>query len=187
MTALSATEFSESWKEDLDPLVTAAPGVFEDLSLPADTIEFLTHAGLPASVAPFLSFNLDSARLDSASVTWGLDAKFNNHLVIGSNGSGDPVCLVQPSGDLVYLNHDDRFKETLINSSVPQFAACCLIFRELLRVAIAQNGEEAALDNNIPIAALRNARNQMAEVDPRAISPRCFWHDEFEQMAAGPW
>ena len=187
MNRLSPTEFVESWKEDLEPLVCASPEAFESVRLPADTIDFLTQAGLPKSVAPFLSFDLLASQFVPVSKSWNIDAEFDEYVSIGSNGSGDPVCLVQPTGELVYLHHDDGFKQILINSSIPQFAACSLVLRELVEATIIQNGGDAFLDNDIPVTELSLARHKFVDIDSEAIIPGSFWHGEFERMAAGPW
>ena len=188
MTDIAPAQFKELWDDPLEPLLTALPEALARLALPPDAVEFLTEAGLPRSVAPFLDFDaLQTSRLVPASEMWGIGPEFDNHIVVGSNGSGDPVCLVAPTGELVYLNHDNRFKETLMNTSVARFAACSLVFRELIAATIAQNGETALLDNDIPPEPLAQARQKMLEIDPNAFAPASFWSANFEGMAAGPW
>src|SRR5262249_37500766 len=49
--------------------------------------------------------------------------------VIGSDGAGNPICLEQPSGSVVLLDHEDRFRtRQFVNSTVRQLAECLLAF-----------------------------------------------------------
>ena len=187
MTELSPIRFKELWGDDPEPLVPVSPESLEDLGLPLDAAEFFIEAGLPRSVAPFLGFDLGASNLVPVSGRWSLGPEFDDHILIGSNGSGDPICLVRPTGRIVYLNHDDGFGETLINTSISRFAGCALVFRDLAAATMAANGEDAFIDNDIPPSVLAQAKTTMLGIDPDAFAPGAFWSREFEEMAAGPW
>jgi hypothetical protein len=81
-------------------------------------------------VAPFLSFgshgNLRLVNaLDLPAALVPRDDKFYS---IGTNGSGDLICINSESGDVVLFNHDDDLSMVHINTSVTQLAIClCLI------------------------------------------------------------
>ncbi len=126
------------------------------LNLPHDVADFVTTAGLPESASPWLSFdfNVDGriAPVDT----------FPHMIAIGSNSSGDDVCLdVNDNYSLVYLNHDDLFRRIFINSSVSLFAEClCLYLGRRHR--------------NDPIDLL----NAIGKIDPKATEIGTFWYTE---------
>ena len=186
VTELSPNRFKELWGDDPEPLVPASPKSLEELGFPLAAAEFFIKAGLPRSVAPFLGFDLDASNLVPVSGRWGLGPEFDDHILVGSNGSGDPICLVRPTGRIVYLNHDDGFDETLINTSISRFAECAVVFRDLAAATMAANGEDAFLDNDIPPPLLAQAKTRLLHIDPDAFAPGTFWFREFEELAAGP-
>ena len=55
---------------------------------------------------------------------------FKRFVVIGSNDSGDPVCINSETQFMVYLNHDNYFKEELINTDLSKFIEMSRIHSE---------------------------------------------------------
>ena len=124
---LTSQEFRDRWCDDDDPesLVVFSRNSLADVSIPEESILFLTTSGLPDSAAPFLNFRLpDDGVLRRVADVWQLASEYNRYWDIGSNGSGDPICIDEAcDGQIVYLNHDYNFHRVLINSSIPQLAA----------------------------------------------------------------
>jgi len=49
--------------------------------------------------------------------------------MIGSDGSGNPICVEQTSGVVVLLDHEDWFRtRQFVNSSVRQLGECLLVY-----------------------------------------------------------
>ncbi len=187
---LTPTEFIERWNE---PLAKLDLSDASDANLPPEALAFLLEAGLPADCAPFLSFG---------SLTSGLkyiDRVFNispEHLtrqekdrlslypMIGFDGEGSPICVdTGQSGRVVILDHDADFQPVmLVNSTVSQLAECLLIYRTLVEVILAENGEDALMDGNIPEHAKPEAVAQMMLADPAAMNPDCFWLYEINTL-----
>lgn len=68
------------------------------------------------SAAPSLSF---CAGLPSICEKYGMEEDLSSYKYIGSTGWGDPVCLYEDDGSIVYLDHEENLEyETFINSSI---------------------------------------------------------------------
>ena len=49
--------------------------------------------------------------------------RFARYRAIGSDGSGNPIAINEAAcGEVVYLDHDNRFEHVFMNSSVGQLA-----------------------------------------------------------------
>ena len=76
--------------------------------------------------------------------------------VIGSDGAGNPICVEQPSGAVVLLDHEDRFHtRQFVNSSVGQLSECLLAYM----------GERDPERFRVAVRA----------IDPAAMAERSFW------------
>ncbi len=85
--------------------------------------------------------------------------------MIGSDGAGNPICVVNGTGAVVLLDHEDWFRTCqFVNSSVRQLAECLLAYL----------GEQ---DSERFLAAVRS-------IDPAALAERAFWWHEAEGLKA---
>ncbi|MBN2296708.1 MAG: SUKH-4 family immunity protein [Pirellulales bacterium] len=176
--------FRENWCNDEDSLVVFAPESLVDVKIPDSSKTFLMSAGLPESASPFLDFFAPTGgTLETVSRMWQISSEFDRYRVIGSNGSGDPICIDEScNGQIVYLNHDNDFCRILLNSSVSQLAEMLLSFRHLVRETQARNGEDAYLDGNVPIDLQEWFLTEIDRIDPLAGKPGCFWIDEMKHF-----
>ena len=112
----------------------SATGV-ERLPLAAEDKAFLVQAGLPADAAPFLTFDAPkSADLPTVAEQWGVADELRRYRVIGSDGSGNPIVLDEKSeGEVVWLDHENRFSRALMNKSIRQMAESLLAYRKLVK------------------------------------------------------
>jgi hypothetical protein len=94
---------------------------FADVPLSTEDKQRLIEVGLPKSAAPYLSFGPE---------TWGFDGLPPGYFVIGANGSGDPICINEESGEIVCFNHDEDMSRQLANSSLERFQECLCLFQE---------------------------------------------------------
>ena len=180
---MTPKEFVDRWLDDDDGELVRYPNV--PCGLSPDTLQFLADAGLPKSAAPFLSFSSPSkSKFVPVSQSWPLTDDYDHLLEIGSNGSGDPICIDPSTGKICYLNHDDRFDRVFINSSVLALAHSLLAFRHLVRETQARNGEDAFLDGNIPADLQEWFRMTVAEADPDAMRDDNFWPCELADVLA---
>jgi hypothetical protein len=122
---------SEKWKEQGDALFKFPAQIQTDTRLTETTRGFLTTVGLPKSAAPSVNFGISENRLLNVNQHYGMKSgKLDNFLVIGHNGSGDPICIDVASGDeITYLNHDNSFQQIWINSSAWQLSHSLLVYK----------------------------------------------------------
>jgi hypothetical protein len=137
---------------------------------------FLTGIGLPEQAAPFLNFGSKHVLgMPTAASLFRLDEGEDQFPTIGHNGSGDPICIDEALGRVIYLNHDNNFSATFINSSIAQLAYSLLAFREALKEANEIAGSGAFLEGRIPLETVDRFITKMEEIDAKAIEPDSFW------------
>lgn len=184
---LTPQEFRKCWHghDHSESLVIFPTDALVDVAIPDESKTFLTTCGLPESAAPFLHFRVpDHGALQTAADLWKLGPKFNHYRVIGSNGSGDPLCIDESfGGQIVYLNHDFDFLSVLINSSVPQLAECLLAFRHLIRETQRRNGKGAYLDGDVPRDLQQWLLKEIIRIDSAAVHADCFWAQQIESIS----
>jgi hypothetical protein len=89
---------------------------------------------LPLSAAPFLSFD-EAQELPYVHEVYGRSSDYAtadrrrlaNYWMIGSDGSGNPMCISVRTGAIWLLDHEDHFRtRQFVNSSVALLAECLL-------------------------------------------------------------
>ena len=177
---ITPNEFVSKWNiEENGKILKFSAEVLKNVNIDNESKKFLIEAGLPESASPFLEFEVPNGEdIPTVSKKWEIDKEYSIYKCIGSNGSGDPICINETSGNIVYLNHDDDFKEVFINSSIPQLAESLLAFARLVEETINENGEEAFLDNNIPVGLKNWITNEIKRIDEIAINESSFWGTE---------
>jgi len=91
---------------------------------------------LPDEAAPCLSFKDADKAVPICSVYDAVDQwsaleteRLTEFRVIGSDGSGNPICTCQSESSVVLLDHEDRFRSTqFVNSSIDRLAECLLAY-----------------------------------------------------------
>ena len=147
----SLPEVPEELREELDleRFVSFRRDRVDEIGMAAQDAAILADIGLPADASPYLNFGLDQER--QLEPVDGYPAM----LAIGTNGSGDYICIdTSRRFEVVYLNHDYGMSRMFINSSVSLLAeSLCLFSLHLHRndpdgfvVAIAGLDAPAAMD-----------------------------------------
>ena len=177
---ISAAQFKERWQHrDTDCLVAFPAQALEEVRVPDDAKAFLLEAGLPAEAAPFLNFSPPKkGPIPRVSETlWHLTPQFACYRVIGSNGSGDPVCIEESEGRIVYLDHENYFEPVLMGSSVFTLAECLLAFRAFITDAASSSSPMTQERIGVIIGCLQR-------IDPEACQEGGFWFAECRNIAA---
>jgi hypothetical protein len=176
---ITAQEFRQSWQRvEGDRLVAFPADTISDVELPADARAFLIEAGLPCEAAPFLSFGRpERGTLERVSAVYDQACAFDRYRIIGSNGSGDPVCLDEEAGgQIVYLNHDNRLQRVLMASSVFTLAECLLAFRDI----IVDAGDTQA----ITAQRFEELLQRFRTIDPAPSTVDGYWQQELRNFSA---
>lgn len=183
---ITPAEFRDRWNgaDHAVELMLFPADTLADVAIPDPSKAFLRDAGLPDSAAPFLDFKVpEQGTLPTAAGVWQLDDAFGRYRVIGSNGSGDSICLDEGmDGAVVYLNHDDRFRAVFMNSSIAQLAESLLVYRQMIEETCQRNGEDAYLDGDIPDEIKTWLQSELVRIDSHAMKSGCHWPIELENL-----
>ncbi len=170
---ITPQQFKQRWESVAgDHLVAFPMSSLSDVRVRSEVVAFLTEAGLPKDAAPFLNFEPPkTGTLERASRVWHQPSTFDRYRIVGGNGSGDPVCLdEEASGQIVYLNHDNRFQRVLMASSVFTLAECLIEFRDILAGA----GHIDSVTTEQYAALLARLR----DIDPASCGAGGYWEQE---------
>lgn len=177
---IDAREFKRRWEDfrrsdALADVTRPFPlSSLADVKLPPDSRAFLVEAGLPKEAAPYLNFGPPKmGTLPRVSSVWLQTASFDRYRIVGSNGSGDPVCIDEEAGgEVVYLNHDNRFQRVVMASSIASLAECLLLFRDFLEEA---GGAAEAIEPALfqPLVA------RIRAIDEAVAGAEGYWQREF--------
>ena len=183
---LSPKDFIARWGNDGARLIRFPELCVQRLTLSEGDKGFLLEAGLPEDAAPFLTFEgPKSGELPTVAEKWGLAKEFARYRMIGFDGSGNPIALDDAHhGEVVFLDHENRFARVLMNTSIRQLAASLLAYRKLIQETEMESGQDAFLDGKISLAAREELRQTLAANDPAAMQPGCFWHGELQNLNA---
>jgi len=175
---------SSSGAEHADTFLRPNEKLLGSLGLSDDDEDFLRHAGLPESAAPFLSFGDLAKGCPRIFETWGRwqdwseddRARLLPFRCIGSDGSGNPICINEHDRTVVLLDHDSLFEDVVfVNTGVRQLAYCLLAYRELVAETLLLGGPDAYLNGDIPKGLRTAASAAIASIDPPAMRDGSFW------------
>jgi hypothetical protein len=159
-------------QEPLSVLVRYPKSRLAAARLSRSELEFLCTIGLPNSAPPMLSFSAEDG-LETVEEIFGLP---HQHLVIGSDGEGNPLCLSHElPGEVLQVVLDDG-RERFVNTSVETLAESILAFADLIDETMVTNGENALLNWNIPGRVVSRCAERIESIDARAVIPGTFWN-----------
>ncbi len=144
------------------------------LEVDEEVKSFLMEGGLPDE-APLLNFETELP-------LYAIEEDLSDYKYIGFTSWGDPICLYEGDGSVVYLDHENDYEyETFINSSIPQLAETLLVYSQMIQEARKENGEDAILNNNIPERLKHWLLEELKRIDPPAVEGG-FWQAELESL-----
>ena len=182
--AMEIQTLKQDWLDKGEVLYTLTPPVVDKTLVNELTYTFLTTCGLPHSVAPFLSFDdVKENSLLTPSQAYKLDFyELNNYLMLGANGSGDPVCIdTINNNEIVYLNHDNYFERVFINTDIIKFSICLLKYNNFIRSLVVQesNVYSRRKFDNLELEILMD---NLIQVDKSCLSDNSFWKPEIDYL-----
>lgn len=186
---MTPEQFKTLWETEEDKLSVFSAERLQTLGLNANTVQFLSVAGLPDSAAPFLDFvkgiGVEYNEMSKVTVVYPfLDDKYKNCVVIGSDGGGNPIVInIGRNDSILWLDHEDDFEPYYFNNSINSFAACLLATRQFISTIIMENGEDASLNCDFTDEQFEAYRQQLAGADPECIV-QGFWKAELDTQLA---
>ena len=187
---MTPLEFKNKWTTDTDSLSPISLDRLKGLNLRQSTIDFLNTAGLPDSVAPYLSLVKDTSDLfdgiNKLTKQYDfLEKEYDSLVVIGADGSGNPLAINTAEEDkIVWLDHEDMFSARYVNKSISELAETFIIYRDFISLIQNENGEDAYLDANFTDEQFATLKQKINLADSKALIEDGFWKDELEMMLA---
>jgi hypothetical protein len=87
---------------------------------------------------------------------------------------------IQSNGEVVVLDHENRFARHLMNTTVRQMAESLLAYRKLVHDTRAEFGPDAFLDGKSSVAARQWLREELTGIDPAAVKAGSFWSGQLQ-------
>lgn len=182
---MSNEDYISLWKSVYrEELYTATKEELKDLPLDNVSYNFLTEVGLPDTTGPYLDFEL-SKRPGThgvkpiTSVFDFLLDDFKRFIVIGYDGSGNPIVIdSEKGGEILLLNHDENFKEIFINSSITNFFESIIKYGKF-GCAVIEAGADFFSFNDEQFNQLKN---NLESVENKSISDNTFWKEELDML-----
>ena len=167
-------DFIKAWCVDGDRVNKFDSKEVDALGLSESTKSFL-KSGLPAGASPFLNFcpcqggKFKKRSLPTLSETYNLNEPFNRYRIIGSDGSGNPICLDMENEEVFHLDHEDNFKPTFMNSSVQHLTQFLLEIRNSAEKLETKSGYYEVLE-------------KLNKIDKKAIKNSKWWVEELKTL-----
>jgi hypothetical protein len=182
---LTPDEFTAQWAgTDHESLRKYPTDAVATLVIPAEEQLVLRDYGLPASTAPYLEFEAPRTAFQTVAEAFEGPEKLARFRIIGSNGEGNPIVIdEQDQGAILVLDQEDGFRRMIMNRSVTQLVESLLAYRLMVRAAVAEHGENAFFENQIPPAAVEALANELRRIDPEAMKRNRFWSQEIENLS----
>jgi hypothetical protein len=164
--------------------VSFSQKIMADNRVKDTTRTFLTTCGLPQSAAPGLSFGVNQDTLLTVNQRLRLNwADLDDYLVIGSNGSGDPICISIASGDqIVCLNHDNLFEPVFMNSSVWQLCEILLRYRIFYKSLLNPVDQSDFSVRKFSDNEFTQLQVELRQIDEMAMETEAFWQMEISAL-----
>lgn len=171
---ITQEEFLRRWDSTISPMVRFKKEILDSLNISAEAKLFLFHVGLPASLAPFLSF-IDPLDSDEADIPTGF-------LHIGYTGGGDYICIHKRDGRVVIIDHENIDRSMLMNTSILQTVEFFVEYKEFVDDVKRINGKRAIVERNAPVESIKSLVEQFTKIDSCAVEKNCFWREIIDEF-----
>jgi hypothetical protein len=174
----------EKWAEQGETLIPFPSNILTDRRLNDATRSFLAVCGLPESAAPFLDFPIRQDALLTVNQYFHLQGEqLDIYLVIGHNGSGDPICINAASNnEIVYLNHDNSFELVWMNSTVWQFCRSLLAYKIFYVSLLNDTDPNDFSTRRFSDTEFLQVQEEFRQIDEKALDKGTFWQMELEAL-----
>jgi hypothetical protein len=177
---MTLTAFWDRLDKELYGLVNYDKEIINSFDFDDDTKIFLMEAGLPESCPPYLTFksSADGGGLRMTDKYEGVDLSFSKSIFLGFMGNGNPICLNEISGKVIYIDYTENNKEVFVNSSLQQLAESLLVYIDFINEIKKENGRKAFAERKASASSLNMICKRILAVDNIALDEDSFWHEE---------
>jgi len=182
---MTIQQINQYWIQANEKLNTYIPSQLAHPLLFNETISLLINCGLPDSCAPFLSFGkCDDLKIPTPAQYFNIALpELDNYLVIGTNDSGDPICIdLNNNNNTVYLNHDNGFESTLINSSILQMARSIIRYQDFIVSITPDMDDNTFARRKFSDDEFSSFANDFTQIDEKSLSDKTFWKADLDYL-----
>lgn len=184
---MDVNQIIEYWIGSNEELYMYKWSQFNNTRLLKSTMQFLVSCGLPVNCAPGLSFGdygKTSIPTPNQVFNFNIDIEeLNDYLMIGSNDSGDPVCIdLVNENEIVYLNHDNFFERVYMNGSVHQLAECIIRYEQFKASLHPRFENDQFVERKFSNEEFSSVCNSFQAIDHYCLLEGSFWRSELDYM-----
>ena len=181
---MNPIKFKQEWDKKGDPTFPINMAKSKGLGLKEDTQFFLENSGLPKSAAPYLSFVINSWDILPLTANYHfLPFRFSRYILIGSDSEGNPIVIDSKQEDkILWLDHDNDFYESFMNTSIDLLAHFILLYRNFVENVLKEGGEDAFFQGNFTDYQFQELTRAMEKLDPEALKEEAFWGGELKLL-----
>jgi hypothetical protein len=184
---MTPQDFKNAWTgTNGDSLIPLSEERFKGLQLRPETTDFLRVAGLPENAAPYLTFIKDTSDLyDGINKLTKqyefIDQSYEKFVVIGSDGSGNPIAINTAADDRIeWIDHED-FSSCYLNASIHHLADTLVAYRDFVR-SVLENHENAFMNSDFTDDQFKILEAQILSIDEQALAENNFWKAELDTL-----
>jgi hypothetical protein len=159
----------------------------DTFGLKKETADFFKSCGFPYQSAPFLSFVKNSEHvtqtINRLSDLYDLPNEFDKYIVIGSDGSGNPIVINTDKDDRVeLLDHEQDFEQLdFMNKNVYTLSGALIEYCIFVKTVQKENGSDAYLDANFSDKHFDSLKSALLSIDKDAAEVG-FWNMELNML-----
>lgn len=185
---MTPVEFKSLWNSPTEEVWSLfnqeqlSQGLFQ-----ASTNEWLIN-GLPRDAAPMLSFQASGDykvlnKFVNQYPDYSFSSEYDGLWVIGSDGSGSPLCIDALNADLiVLLDHDFGFKIEHVNLDLSDLSKCILAYKRFIDNIQSEIGEDAFIDYQFSQQHIDQLKSSIEIIRPAILEHSIFWKREVDQL-----
>jgi len=182
---LSNQSIRKYWSSKGELLYTYKLSQLDNPRLLKSTIEYLSQCGFPRQSAPALSFDYwDKETIPTPNQVLGIDLEeLENYLMIGNNGSGDPICIdLDLVNQVVYLNHDNYFERVFMNGSVSQLIESIIQYQIFYTSLNPKYENDVFSKRAFSDEEFNELKADFLKIDIYSLNKNSFWDMELEYL-----
>ncbi|PXY02228.1 hypothetical protein DF185_06165 [Marinifilum breve] len=192
-------EYKDEWKIYCNQFIVYELKNILNQNIPECDKQFLAEFGLPKDASMCLNFtntnydNIIFKELPQLCDMYNLDLEdwdsmgneYNSHYCIGSDGSGNPICI-NSSGEIRVILMDytlsGQFEWDLVNTSTEKMAKCLIEQERFAKSVLSSTLAETFYEADIPVKLFNKYFNKLSEIDKSIFDRESIWHFEIEEL-----
>jgi hypothetical protein len=109
--------------------------------------------------------------------------ELKDYLMIGSNSSGDPICIdLEINNEVVYLNHDNYFERIFMNSSISQLLQSIIKYESFWASLNPRFENNVFFKRKFSDEEFNQLKQDFLMIDNRCLDDNSCWLEELQVL-----